>query len=491
MSKFDNPTVDLPGTPVVSPVITDSSTQLTGHLRTADLVFAALALAGPLAATTGYTTLLIAFGSGLGTPWTFLGVMAVLLLFALAYGAMTRNVDRPGAFYSYITAGLGRHIGLGSSFVILASYVTIGISLLAFAGLSMAEYVGRMGGPEIPWYVFSSLYWLLVGVLAYFRVDISARVLGLLLILEVLVVLVFDIVSLVGGAQGLSLEPLNPVGFFDGNVGFAVVFGVALFTGFEATAIYREETVNPRKTIPRAAVIVVLVIGLFYAFTAFSFITGLGSDQAVARATEDPTGVFFLLSAQYGGKILADVASVLLITSIFAAMLAIQNVATRYVYSLAVDGVLPRKIGIPHRRFGSPARASVTMSTVYLVGSLILILAGLTAVEIYSWFAGVASFTLIIAMALVSLSAVVFYYFGAGKTEQASFSNRIAPVLALIGLTVFAVLAQLNFSDIAGSSGALTTVMIMAAYLTFTVGVVVAEVIRRRSPSMYMKIGRQ
>lgn len=491
MSNSDNTTLDLPGTPVASPVTTHASSELRGHLRTADLVFAALALAGPLAATTGYTTLLIAFGSGLGTPWTFLGVMAVLLLFALAYGAMTRNVDRPGAFYSYITAGLGRHVGLGSSFIILASYVTIGISLLAFAGLSMSEYVGRMGGPEIPWYVFSSLYWLLVGVLAYFRVDISARVLGLLLILEVVVVLVFDVVSLIGGGAGLSLEPLNPAGFLDGNVGFAVVFGVALFTGFEATAIYREETINPRRTIPRAAVIVVLVIGLFYSFTAFAFITGLGPDQAVARATEDPTGVFFVLSAQYGGKILADIASVLLVTSIFAAMLAIQNVATRYVYSLAVDGILPRKIGVAHPRFGSPARASVTMSMVYLGGSLILILAGLTAVQIYSWFAGVASFTLIIAMVLVSLSAVAFYYLGAGKREPASFSNRVAPILALIGLTVFAVLAQLNFSDIAGSSGALTTVMILAAYLTFAVGVLLAEVIRRRNPKLFMKIGRQ
>lgn len=480
-----------PGTNAV--VTTPTGRQLVGRLHTYDLVLAALALAGPLAATTGYTALLLGYGSGLGTSWTFLVVMVVLLLFALAYGAMTRTVDRPGAFYSYITAGLGKHVGLGSSFLILASYITIGVGFYGFAGLSLAEFVVRLGGPELPWWLFSLAYWLVVGVLAYFRVDISAKVLGVLLLLEVVVVTVFDIVAVAGGSRdhGLALEPFNPMSFFDGNVGFALAFAVALFTGFEATAIYREETVRPNKTIPRAAVIVVLIIGLFYAATSWAFVSGLGEDNAVAMSADDPAGVFFVVASQYGGPILSDVASILLITSVFAAHLAIQNVSTRYVYSLSVDGILPRALGLPHARHGSPARASVTVSGTYLVLTAVLILLGLSALEIYAWFAGLASFTLILAMVLVSLSAIVFYYGRQGTAEPRSFSTRVAPVLSFAGLAVIAVLVQLNFGDITGGSALLNVVMIVCSYVTFAIGIVVAEVLRRRAPHVYNRIGRQ
>lgn len=487
--------IDLSASPATNAVVTtDTGRQLVGRLHTHDLVLAALALAGPLAATTGYTALLLGFGSGLGTSWTFLVVMVVLLFFAMAYGAMTRSVDRPGAFYSYITAGLGKHVGLGSSFLILASYITIGVGFYGFAGLSLAEYVVRLGGPELPWWLFSLAYWVVVGTLAYFRVDLSAKVLGVLLLLEVVVVTIFDIVSIAGGTRdhGLALAPLNPGTFFDGNVGFALAFAVALFTGFEATAIYREETVRPNKTIPRAAIIVVLIIGLFYAFTAWAFINGLGEENAVALSAESPAGVFFVVATQYGGPILSDIASVLLITSVFAAHLAIQNVSTRYVYSLGVDGILPRALGVPHPRHGSPARASVTVSLTYLIFTGALILFGLTALEIYAWFAGLASFTLILAMVLVSLSAIVYYAFsGRGRTEPQSFSTRIAPTLAFLGLGTIAVLVQLNFGAITGGSPLLNIVMIVCSYVTFAVGIIVAEVLRRRAPHVFNRIGRQ
>jgi len=486
------PVSDLDRAPATGRVtVTEGGTKLVGRLHTHDLVLAALAFAGPLAATTGYIALLIAFGGGIGTPLTFLGVMVILGLFALAYGSMSKHVDRPGAFYSYITAGLGRHIGLGSSFLILASYVTIGIGFYGFAGLAMQEFVVRLGGPEIAWWLYSLVYWVLVGILAYFRVDISAKVLGILLVLEVIVVVVFDVVSFAGGAEGLSLEPLNPANFFAGNVGFALAFAVALFSGFESTAIYREETVRPNKTIPRATMIVVLIIGVFYAITSWAFITGLGTDQAVTVTQADPSGAFFTVATQYGGQILSDVASVLLISSVFAAHLAIQNVATRYVYSLAVDGILPRRLGVPHPRFGSPSRASVTVSITYFVLTGLLIVFGLTALEIYSWFAGVASFTLILAMVLVSASAAVYYWWGHGRQEKRTFSTVVAPVLSFIGLGVIAVLVQLNFGDITGGDPILNIVLIVCAYVTFAAGVVVAEILRRRSPRVFRSIGRQ
>ncbi|MET4538654.1 amino acid transporter [Arthrobacter bambusae] len=475
-----------------SPATTKGSKPgLVGHLGTADLVLAALAFAGPLAGTAGYITIIIAAGNGIGAPGTFIATMAVLLLFSVGYGAMTRSVPNPGAFYAYITAGLGRRMGLGSSFLILASYIAIGVGFYGFAGLGVQGFVLSHGGPDIPWWVYSLMFWVVVGTLAYFRVDVSAKVLGILLVLEVLVVIVFDIVVFSqGGATGISLEPFTPAAFTSGHLGIALVFGVALFTGFEATAIYREETRDPNKTIPRATKITVLLIGIFYTITAWALITGLGTSDALTKASEDPAGAFFAVALQFGGPILADAANLLLVTSILAAHLAIQNVTTRYTWSLAVDGILPRALGKAHPRFRSPHRASLTVSFTYLILTGLLVVVGLNAAEIYAWFAGAAAFTIMVAMTLTSLAAV-FYFRKNPEQGLSQWKSFIAPSLAFLALAVMVVLSIINFPSLIGGSQLLANIMLLSSLLVFVIGVVTAEVLRRKNPNVYQRIGRQ
>ncbi|SKB44082.1 Amino acid transporter [Arthrobacter sp. 49Tsu3.1M3] len=464
---------------------------LVGHLGTADLVLAALAFAGPLAGTAGYITIIIAAGNGIGAPGTFIAVMAVLLLFSVGYGAMTRSVPNPGAFYAYITAGLGRRMGLGSSFLILASYVAIGVGFYGFAGLAVQGFVVSHGGPDIPWWVFSLMFWVLVGTLAYFRVDVSAKVLGILLVCEVVVVVAFDIaVFSQGGATGISFEPFTPAAFTSGHLGIALVFGVALFTGFEATAIYREETRNPNKTIPRATKITVLLIGIFYTITSWALITGLGTSNALDRATEDPAGAFFAVATQFGGPLLSDAANLLLVTSILAAHLAIQNVTTRYTWSLAVDGILPATLGKAHPRFQSPHRASMTVSFTFLILTGFLVVVGLTAEEIYAWFAGAAAFTIMVAMTLTSLAAV-FYFRKNPEPGLSKWKSSIAPSIAFAALAVMVVLGIINFPSLIGGSQLLANIMLLSSLLIFVIGVVTAEILRRKNPNVYQRIGRQ
>ncbi|MFF2244306.1 APC family permease [Arthrobacter sp. NPDC058130] len=464
---------------------------LAGHLGTADLVLTALAFAGPLAGTAGYITIMISTGNGIGTPGAFLATMAVLLLFSVAYGAMTKYVPNPGAFYAYITAGLGRNVGLGSSFLILGSYISIGVGFYAFAGLAVQQFVLSHGGPEIPWWVYSLVFWVIVGTLAYFRVDVSAKVLGVLLVCEVVIVAIFDVAVMgQGGATGISFEPFTPTAFTSGQLGIALVFGVALFSGFESTAVYREETRNPDKTIPRATMITVLLIGLFYTLTSWALISGLGTAQAVAIATADPAGAFFSVATQFGGPILTDAANVLLITSILAAHLSIQNVTTRYTYSLGVDGIFPTALGKAHPRFRSPHRASITVSLTFLIFTGLLTIAGLTAGEIYAWFAGTASFTIMVAMTLTSLAAV-FYFRRNPQPGLSLWKATIAPALAFLALAVMVVLAIINFPSLIGGSQLLSNIILALALLVFAIGVVTAAILRQKNPNVYQRIGRQ
>lgn len=469
---------------------TGSGAELDGHLNALDIALAALAYAGPLAGTAGYVSLLIGAGNGLGAPLAFLSVMVILLFFAVGYGALTKHVPYPGAFYAYITAGLGRMAGLGSAFLLTSAYLAIGVGCYAFSGSAAAQFVEGFGGPAIPWWVYAAGFWGGVATLAYFHVGVSAKVLGVLLIAEVLVILVFDVLVFSnGGPEGVSFAPFTWHSFTSGNLGVSMLFAISLFSGFEATAIYREETRDPGKTIPRATVLVVLFIGVFYTVAAWALITALGASQAVALAGKDPAGVFFTVARQFGGNSYYHITSALIITSIFAADLAIQNVTTRYIYSLSRDGILPRFFGVAHRRHQSPYRASLLVSGIYLAFTASLVVIGLTSEQIYSWFAGMAAFGLICAMAITSLATLV--YFRRAKVEESLWAGLIAPALAFAGLLIMVVLGYENFTALIGGSRLLANVMLLLFAFVFVTGVGMAVWMRRHRPETYRRIGRQ
>jgi amino acid transporter len=468
----------------------ETKPELAGHLNALDIALAALAYAGPLAGTAGYVALLIGEGNGLGAPLAFFCVMVILLFFSVGYGALTKHVPHPGAFYAYITAGLGRVTGLGSAFLLIASYLTIGVGCYAFSGTAAAQFVEGFGGPAIPWWVYAFGFWAGVAALGYFHVGVSAKILGVLLIAEVLVIAVFDVlVFSSGGPEGISLEPFTWQSFTSGNLGVSLLFAIALFSGFEATAIYREETRDPARTIPRATLLVVLFIGLFYTIAAWALITALGTSQAVALAGKDPAGVFFTMARQFGGNSYYHVTSALIVTSIFAADLAIHNVTTRYIYSLSRDGILPRFFGIAHPRHQSPHRASLLNSGVYLACTMALTVIGLTGEQIYSWFAGMAAFGLICAMAITSLATVV--YFRRAGVKETMWVGTLAPALALAGLAVMVVVSYENFTALIGGSRSLADGMLLFFVIVFVIGIGLALWLRRHRPETYRRIGRQ
>lgn len=464
---------------------------IEGKLGTRDIVLATMAYTGPLTGTAGYITFIIAYGNGLGAPATFIPVALALLLFAFGYGAMTRFVPNPGAFYAYITAGLGRIAGLGSAFLIMGAYLAIGVGFYGFAGLIAQQFIVGHGGPELPWWLMSLIFWAIVATLAYFHIAVSAKVLAVLLIAEIIVIAIFDgAVFAQGGPEGISTEVFTWGNFTSGELGIALVFAAALFAGFEATAIYREEARDPERTIPRATIIVALFIGGLYIITSWALITGLGTSQAIEKSAADPSGAFFVVATDFVGRAFYDIASVLVLTSTLAAHLAIQNVTTRYVYSLSIDGIFPRALGVAHHRHRSPSRASMVTSATYLVLTAITVLVGLTAQEVYGWFAGLASVATLIAMSLTSLAA--FVYFRRNRQHDVSWwHGTVAPFLAFVALGVFAILGADNFASLIGGSQTLATIMLVAIVLTFVAGCAVAAILRAKAPTVYARIGRQ
>src|SRR5699024_5010475 len=107
--------------------------------------------------------------------------------------------------------------------------------------------------------------------------------------LEILFLLVFDFaVLLQGGAEGVNFDSFVLSDAFSPTMGLGLLFAFACFVGFESTVLYGEEARNPKKTVPRATYISVLIIGGAYTFTIWALILAYGIDNAQEVAAADP-----------------------------------------------------------------------------------------------------------------------------------------------------------------------------------------------------------
>lgn len=436
-----------------------------GRLGVIGVVFFVVAAAAPLVGMTGAVPIAIVLGNGAAAPGAYLAVGLTLLLFSVGYAAMSQRVTNAGAFFAYIGRGLGKDLGLGSAFVSLIAYVSIQLAIYGFFGGLMAGQMGALG-LELPWWLWSLIAWAVVTVLSLASVDVGAKVLGTLMLLEVLSLVVTAVAILAdGGPEGYNFAAsFSPsailAGGLAGSAGIAFAFAFASFIGFEATAIYGEESKNPKRIVPRATYLAVGLITALFAITAFALVTGMGASTVVETTAEystvdgvplaDPAAVLFTLATDYVGGWMATVMSILVLSSLFAGLLAFQNAASRYVFALGRGGVLPGGLGQVNSK-GAPQRGSLTTSVITGAVILIFTLFQLEPIlNMFYWFSGLAVVAIVLIEALVCIAVIAF--FRRNKGGEGIFTTMIAPVLAFIGLLIGEYLLMSRFGLLAGTT---------------------------------------
>jgi len=465
---------------------TSAGPRLSGHLGVAAIVFMVIAAAAPLTVIGGNVALSISLGNGAGAPAGFLIATVVLLLFSVGFVAMTPFVHQAGAFYAYVARGLGDRAGLATAFLALVTYTAIQVAVWGYLGGVVRDLVARYGGPDVPWPVYTALVLLLVAALGHRHIDVSAKVLGVALVAEILIVVAMDLAIITrGGAEGLSLSPFSPAEVFSGPLGIAVLFSVTGFIGFEATAVFRDEARDPERTIPRATYLAVTVIGVFYTVSSWAMVQAWGNEGAVEAATSD-TGGFMLNTAQdYLGTVLRDVMEVLLVTSLFACVLSFHNVVARYQFTLARRGVLPAALATVHPVHRSPSTSSHVQSvTAALLIALCAVLGLEPLVQVFSTFAGIATLGIVLLMGLTSTAVLVFFARRPAGEGGSALTTRVAPVLALVGLLATLWLVVSNFPLVVAGSTGLAVALGAVPVLALVVGAVAAGRLRARGTTL-------
>lgn len=453
------------------------------------IVFFVVAAAAPLAAALGASP--IGFATlGVGAPGAYVIAGAVLILFAVGYGAMSRFVTSSAGFAAYLEQGFGRVTGFAGAAVALLSYHCMLMGLYGLFGFFTSAVIGDLTGVQIDWKLWTVLAWAGVALLGYLEINLSAKVLGVLMIGEVLILIIFDVAVLTqGGVAGVNLDSFQPANVFTDGLGVAMLFAAASFVGFEATAIYGEEAKDPARTIPRATYVAVVLIAVFYTLSTWSIALAHGSDQIQQAASEDPAGFVFAVNTQYVGPWSTVLMNVLLVTSTFAVLVAFHNTLSRYMFALGRSGILPRKLGVTHRRWQSPhvASVAVTSATLVVVGTFMLAGADPFA-QLYAWLIGVGTVGVLVMQAATSV-AVVAFFLRKKRNEFRLWSCAIAPILGALGLATATYLAVANWELLAGATSGVPALLPWLIVLAAVLGVVWAAVTRHTASSLLTSFG--
>jgi amino acid transporter len=504
MTDVPVPTATLPH--AATPASAAPHRLASGALGLPGVIFCIVTGAAPMTAML-FNVPVAVMGGGYAAPAAFLLATIALTVFSVGYIAMSRRVTSAGGFYTFITRGLGKVTGVGSGVVIALCYMLFSASVIGVMGYFAATSIESWTGVKIPVWVYMFVALALMTVLAWFHIELTTRILGVSLVLEVLALVILSAgVLFKGGGHGLSAKPLNPAEVF-GNASAAHTFGtaaagVALFAafwswvGFEMAPNYAEESRDPHRIAKTATYGSVIGLGVLYMIVSYAFVSGWGMPQSVQAVKDQFAGkyasAFYPLAETFVGHWLVVMMQALAIVSPFACAMAFYNTGARYLFSMAREGVAPTALARTSKHH-SPAAASMTVTA--LVGAIVL---GFTVydsstggalLKLGTWAPLMGVFGILGVQALTSF-AIIRYFLTTARGSFHWLTTLVAPLIGAAAMIGACYLLIANRTVLAGD-GSVPFIKYLpeAVMAMFLLGVGIALWMRAKKPEQYAKLG--
>jgi amino acid transporter len=472
------------------------------------VLFLTVTGAAPESAMLGNVPFAAGYGTGIHTPAAFLLATIVLTIFCVGYAAMATKVSSVGGFYSFIAQGLGREIGMSAGLTSLACYSIFEASLYGLFAYFANIWITTHLGLNVGWVWLALAAVIGAALLSVRDVKLSAAVLGIALVLESIILLIFayGVISAPTGTS-FTLESLNvfnvtipvaaqtvgDVAIPAGAAAVGIFMAFWSWVGFEMAPNYAEESRDAKRIIPKALYIAVIMLGLFYTFISWCAISAYPTEADMLKTAFSDSGNFFIGPLkQFVGPWAGEMMSILILTSSFACGMAFHNTASRYMYSLGREGVLPDHFGKTHAVHMSPHIASNTQSV--LAAAWILLYAVFNGfgdpfaqsyLGVYTLFAVLGTGLLLVLQAVVSIA--IWNYFrknGGGSL----FQTTIAPWVSFFVQVYLVYLLVANLATFAGTSGFANAIPAIGLVI-IVLGLVWGVVLKRVNPAGYNNIG--
>lgn len=351
-------------------------------------------------------------------PSAYLAASVAMLFTALSYGRMAAAFPVAGSAYTYVRKSISPKLGFLAGWGVLLDYLFLPMAIWLIG----AAYL-HSAFPAVP-----QALWVLafIGVTTAINVvglRLAKNINGALMLVQFLVLAAFVVLAIhyVLGDASKPLWSLEP--FFKEGVQLPLIMsGAAIacysFLGFDAVSTLTEETHEPRKNIPRAILLITLIGG--FLFIAASYFVQLAHPST---QFENADSAAYEIARNIGGDLFVSLFLVGLIVGQFTSGLSAQASASRLLFAMGRDGVLPKAFfGRLSERFGTP------IGSIVLCGVVALLALHMDVTTSTSFI----NFGAFLAFSLVNLSVVFHYWIGRG--ERGPRAVLLFLVFPLIGL---------------------------------------------------------
>lgn len=423
-----------------------------------------------------------------GVPLSFLVIGVCLALLSVGFLAVSYRQKHAGAAYAVLAAGLNPSWGVAGGFVALTVYPALQIALYGLIGTTMADAFGRGS-----WQTWAWLAWLGVALVGMLRYTLGQYAVAGVTLVELALIAMMIVAAFTHPHDGhITTAPVRLNSLWTVGVGGVFAFGIAAFLGFETGPAFAEEIKSDRSVISATAATLIFQM-VFFGLAAWALPVWTGAaDIASAANGRLP---FDILDRNWGYTA-GTFAELCLITSCYISSLSFHNTATRYIFALGRERVLPQavsRVGLLGGRFaGTPSLASLAQSAA--VG---VVLAGFQVVgadpmaDMFVWLSSGAALAILVLLVAVSLAAVGFFRSGQGGRENVWIRTILPLVGAVVGAVLAAVIAfnQATLLNLPSGSGWQWLIPVCIG-LVVGGGLFCGWLIKLLDPGRYALIGR-
>ncbi|AWM94064.1 amino acid permease [Pseudomonas sp. 31-12] len=394
-------------------------------------------------------------------PAAYLAALVAMFFTAMSYGRMASAFPVAGSAYSYVRKAISPKLGFIAGWAVLLDYLFLpmAIWLIGAAYLNSAF-------PAVPQWIWVLAFIGITSAINIVGLKLANGINAMLMLVQFLVLIAFVALCIhyVGGDASTPLWSIKP--FFNGDMQMPLIMsGAAIacysFLGFDAVSTLTEETRDPRRTIPRAIMLITLIGGLI--FVSVSYFVQIAHPSFQFDSVDSAA---YEIARNIGGDLFVTIFLIGLIVGQFASGLSAQASGSRLLFAMGRDGVLPKSFfGSLHERFGTPVNSILLCAVVALLALKLDVTTSTSFIN----------FGAFLAFSLVNLS-VIFHYWIGGENK---------------GLREFVLFLLFPFIGLAADLWLMVSLDHLAIYLGLSwlaIGVVYLAVLtggfRRQPPEM-------
>ncbi|TMC38967.1 MAG: APC family permease [Chloroflexi bacterium] len=430
----------------------------------------------------------VAFSLGAAIPFAGGALPLAVLIALINIGSLARHLPSAGGYFTYVSRGLGSPVGWLTGWLFSLTYLLIVPLQLLVLGPVMDSAVNQyfhLSFGAAGWAVWAMVFAVIVFGLTYFGIKISADTSVVLGAIEISIFVLLSIWLIVTAGNGNTAATFNPASSLEPGLNgwqgiiHGMIFAFLAFAGFESSAPLAEEAHNPRRTVPRAILLAVISIGVFYVFCSYAGVVGWGFNN-IAKYPLDPNPWGTMANRVWGA--FSFIAIFAILNSALANANAGVNAASRVLYAMGRTNTLPAPLMHINARFRTPDLAIIfTM----IVGVVFTLWPGIVYGPTIAF--GLLGTIITIFILLVYMAvclSVPFFYRRERRGEFSILRHVILPAVPFV-ILIFPIVAQFYPApsppyNLAGP--------ICAAWLIL--GVIIVIILNMRAPAALARSGK-